>query len=67
MFIDPKTKEDERRMILLEIISIYRSLKSESQINNNRQLMSKLTDFIGFSTIKYFSDNKDGLEIHDIL
>lgn len=67
MFIDPKTKEDERRMILLEIISIYRSLKSESQINNDRQLMSKLTDFIGFSTIKYFYDNKDGLEIHDIL
>lgn len=46
MFIDPKTKEDERRMILLEIISIYRSLKSESQINNDRQLMSKLTDFM---------------------
>lgn len=67
MFIDPKTKEDERRMILLEIINIYRSLKSKLRNNEDWQLTFKLTDFIELSIIKYFSQNKNEFKIQDIV
>ena len=67
MFIDPQTKMSERRAMLSDIIELYESLNFESPENDERVLQRKLSDFIGYTIVKYFRDNKEEFYVKEVL
>lgn len=67
MFIDPHANMSERKIILSDIIELYRSLNFKSSSNDVWILKHKICDFIGCAIMKYFGSNPYEFDIKDIL
>ena len=65
MFIDPQTKNTERKSILLDIINLYKS-QNIACIQNDSRVRQKLSVFIGNAIVKYFRDTHEEFDLKGI-
>ena len=66
MFIDPETNSTERKIMIDNILQIYKSMV-QSQHNFEQFLLDKFGDFIAYSIIKFFRTEIESFNIKSIL
>ena len=66
MFVDPETNSTERKIMVDNILQIYKSMV-QSQHNFEQFLLDKFGDFIAYSIIKFFRTEIESFNIKSIL
>lgn len=66
MFIDPETNSTERKIMVDNILQIYKSMV-QSQHNFEQFLLDKFGDFVAYSVIKFFRTEIESFNIKSIL
>ena len=68
MFIDPRTKIQERKEILDNIIQLYFSLNNRLSVSENTwMILQNISEFVGNSIVKYFRSEIDDFKYKKIL
>ena len=68
MFIDPRTKIQERKEILDNIIQLYFSLNNRLSVSDNTwMILQNISEFVGNSIVKYFRSEIDDFKYKKIL